>query len=409
MLATMAGECARAGPGWMTGIGDLPGGPTASRCLGVSRDGHMVVGVSANAGQPWSPRWVPVQWVDGTLSALGALPGGTTSGAAYAINNSGLWVGYSNSSQGDQACSGLLGNDPTGLGGTTAGGTHGSSAACVTDDGTTIAGYEETVPGTVVACLWNSGTIRPLITDPNVSSNAKGMTPDAGVVVGDIDVTDGVVACYWDSSRSLHLLTDLPGGFGTDSTANAISADGTMIVGRATDATGTKAVAWDLAGNLTVLGSGLLPNNQTSTEAYAVNRDGTCVVGRTVRDGGQVAFLWTPADGMRVLSDVLGTRGIDATGWTLVRATGISDDGLTIVGYGTNPTGDPEGFVVYLGTPCPADYNNDGFADIFDFTDFINCFEFGTCPPRQSADFNADGFVDVFDVTAFVTAFESGC
>ena len=56
-----------------------------------------------------------------------------------------------------------------------------------------------------------------------------------------------------------------------------------------------------------------------------------------------------------------------------------------------------------------ADFNNDGFVDFFDFNDFVNCFEGGSCPPGASADFNHDGFADFFDFNDFVSAFEAGC
>lgn len=58
---------------------------------------------------------------------------------------------------------------------------------------------------------------------------------------------------------------------------------------------------------------------------------------------------------------------------------------------------------------CIADFNGDGFADVFDFTDFVGCFEGGSCPAGISADVNRDGFVDVFDFQLFVDAFEAGC
>ena len=57
---------------------------------------------------------------------------------------------------------------------------------------------------------------------------------------------------------------------------------------------------------------------------------------------------------MRSLQDVLvNDYGLDLTGWTLARAQGISDDGLVIAGYGTNPSGYTEGWVVYLGSGEP--------------------------------------------------------
>lgn len=58
--------------------------------------------------------------------------------------------------------------------------------------------------------------------------------------------------------------------------------------------------------------------------------------------------------------------------------------------------------------PCGADFNEDGFIDFFDFSEYVDCFT-GTCPPGKDADISEDGFVDYFDFQAFVTAFESGC
>jgi len=55
-----------------------------------------------------------------------------------------------------------------------------------------------------------------------------------------------------------------------------------------------------------------------------------------------------------------------------------------------------------------ADFNNDGFLDIFDYDEFVNCFE-GNCLPGTNADFNGDDFVDIFDYDDFVFRFEAGC
>jgi hypothetical protein len=57
---------------------------------------------------------------------------------------------------------------------------------------------------------------------------------------------------------------------------------------------------------------------------------------------------------------------------------------------------------------CPADFNQDGFLDFFDYGEFVSCFEGEACV-TGSPDFNGDGFVDFFDYSDFVTAFETGC
>lgn len=58
---------------------------------------------------------------------------------------------------------------------------------------------------------------------------------------------------------------------------------------------------------------------------------------------------------------------------------------------------------------CPPDVNCDGFVDIYDFTDFITCFEGAACAQDINPDFNNDGFPDIYDFTNFVDAFEFGC
>jgi len=76
----------------------------------------------------------------------------------------------------------------------------------------------------------------------------------------------------------------------------------------------------------------------------------------------------------------------------------------------TNPAGQSTSIpaAVSVGSPCPADFNADGFLDFFDYDDFVSCFE-GACPNGLSADFNADGFADFFDFDDFIAAFEAGC
>ena len=58
---------------------------------------------------------------------------------------------------------------------------------------------------------------------------------------------------------------------------------------------------------------------------------------------------------------------------------------------------------------CRGDFNNDGFVDFFDYSDFVGCFESGVCPAGGDGDFNDDGFVDFFDYDGFVARFEAGC
>jgi probable HAF family extracellular repeat protein len=100
---------------------------------------------------------------------------------------------------------------------------------------------------------------------------------------------------------------------------------------------------------------GDLPGGSTSASADDVNADGTVIVGfGSTSPGGTQAFYWTQADGMRRLWDVLLDHGIDPAnnGWTrLIEAYGVSDDGLTVTGYGVR-NGNNEAFLAVLPEPA---------------------------------------------------------
>jgi hypothetical protein len=54
---------------------------------------------------------------------------------------------------------------------------------------------------------------------------------------------------------------------------------------------------------------------------------------------------------------------------------------------------------------CPADYNADGMADLFDYLDFVADF----AANRWVSDFNRDNVIDFFDYLDFVDEFSAGC
>ena len=67
--------------------------------------------------------------------------------------------------------------------------------------------------------------------------------------------------------------------------------------------------------------------------------------------GGDGPFVWTAESGPLALDVFLTAHGLDVTGWSLRSVQGISDDGRTIVGFGTNPDGDTEGFIAIIPEP----------------------------------------------------------
>jgi probable HAF family extracellular repeat protein len=243
------------------------------------------------------------------------------------------------------------------------------------------------------------GDLRPVVPGVMIDSVARGVTPDGMTVVGRAASANGNEAFLWNGTMTG--LGDLPGG-DFNSTANGISADGSVIVGTGHSASGQEAFIYanntmtglgDLSGgdfrsaatavssdgstvvgwgnsqsgvhseafiwqNGVMTGLGDLPGGNLDSEALAVSGDGSIVVGKSNSNQGcgscDSAFVWDSINGMRLLEDMLtDDYGIDLDGWVIDAATAISDDGLTIAGYGANPNLGTftRGFVVTLPEP----------------------------------------------------------
>ncbi len=104
--------------------------------------------------------------------------------------------------------------------------------------------------------------------------------------------------------------------------ANAVSSDGTTIVGTSSN----HAYYWTSEGGLVDIGSlgGLTAN------AYDISDDKSTIVGYSYNAATQMlAFMWTEAGGMVSLGDLAG-------GTTFSSAQAISGDGTTVVGYSSS-------------------------------------------------------------------------
>ena len=121
-------------------------------------------------------------------------------------------------------------------------------------------------------------------------------------------------------------------------------------------------------------------------------RTGSIVVGACGFGWDRDAFIWTQDTGMLKLDTWLSGQGLDLSGWDLGSATGISDDGSVITGWGFGPGG-VEGWVVTLEEDSPADINGDGAVDVNDLLMVISGW--GPCGFFCPADINDDDTVDV--------------
>lgn len=169
-------------------------------------------------------------------------------------------------------------------------------------------------------------------------SDAYGVSSDGSVVVGWSSSASGMEAFRWENGIMVGL-----GGF--FSQASDVSANGSVVVGFSESALGDETFRWE---NGRMVGLGDLPGGIFWSKAYGVSADGSVVVGWGSSVSGQEAFIWDADNGMRSLKDILvNDCGLDLTGWSLTSATGISADGLTIVGWGGGPRG-MEGWIATI-------------------------------------------------------------
>jgi probable HAF family extracellular repeat protein len=321
------------------GLGDLPGGQSSSFAEAVSADGSAVVGYSYSALGQEAFRWTASEGMVG----LGDVPGGPFASWAQGVSADGsVVVGFGRSAVGDEAFMWtpggvtLLGDLP--------GGIHQSVARDVSDDGSVIVGNSASSSG-AEAFRWTASTGMVGLGDVAgglFSSVGTAVSTDGSVVVGwgrpggDFELE----ASRWTASTGMLGLGDLPGGphYGQ---ASDVSADGSVVVGGSKTGPGfddTHAFRWTAGSGMVDLG--LMPGHGSWASppisvANAVSADGSIVVGSASSPTSNEAFIWDEANGMRQVDQILIALGLDLGDWTLITATGVSADGLTITGWGS--------------------------------------------------------------------------
>ncbi len=340
----------------IVGLGSLPSG-VGSLAEGVSRDGSVIVGRGASSESEPNPqafRWTSEEGMVG----LGDLPGGFfISGASGASGDGAVVVGGSDA-----------GSDPGGFRWTAETGMvplgpscsevafEAGTATAISDDGLVVAG----IGG------WCAGG----------GSRAYRWTEEGGAVgLGVIPFTD------W-------------------SRASDVSADGLVVVGWGSDGgISDEAFRWTTQSGMVGLGD--LPGGLEDSLAFGTSRDGSIVVGMGCVAGGGIfcsdsdPFIWDIHHGMRNLQEVIeDVYGYDLGSWELNSASGVSADGLVIVGNGGNPDGPAGGWVLRL-----PDCNGNGQADDLDILDGISNDDNGNVIPDEcEPDCNNNGQDDGDDI-----------
>jgi len=347
------------------GLGDLVGGVFNSRANGVSADGRVVIGSSTSVNGAEAFRW---SRTEGLVGLGGSLDGGSFNGANAVSADGSVIVGRGVKTQWS------VGFSPSSAIRWTAGSgavelSRGSATALSADGSVVIGNSSLPFDQSDKLFRWTQNTGSVAIPVLNTRIFPAAISGDGSVVVGTSNADRGGIQLEsslpfrWKQEEGFQFLGTFDFGllrhplrsFGnaTDPRGVAVwvSNDGEVIIGSATDiifnplnrtTQVSRGFRWTRETGLVKLDFGGSPRDASS--------DGTIIVG-----GFKSAFIWDPVNGAQDLKDVLVTDfGLDLAGWTLTGATGISDDGFTIVGNGINPDGFNEAWIVVIPEPGSA-------------------------------------------------------
>lgn len=205
-------------------------------------------------------------------------------------------------------------------------GSNQSLAFAVSADGATVVGRVDIDNQGSPAFRWRAATgMVSLGNLPGANySPAQGVSADGEVVVGQSgNLAQDIVKPYrWTSAGGMVALGALEGGNGQGS-ANGVSGDGALVVGKTNGPIGDTAVLWDASGKPQAIG-GLVEQGQD--EANAITRDGRFIAGTSsAPNGGVEPFRWEESTGAVGLGDIPGGAHFSI-------ASAISGDGRVIVG-----------------------------------------------------------------------------
>jgi probable HAF family extracellular repeat protein len=180
-----------------------------------------------------------------------------------------------------------------------------------------------------------------------IHSEARAISRDGSTIVGQGAF---VYPFVWRESTGMQQLPAHPGATNPQGLAAAANADGSVIVGSATNAEGRDvATRWTTTG---IEELSLLPGAIRNI-AFAVSDDGLVVGGSTRFPSLNIATVWTPGTGAVTLTHYLSLHGISVPSeWRLEQIYAISGDGLTFAGEARSPAGIRQGFVATV--PAPA-------------------------------------------------------
>lgn len=276
------------------------GGGCTSGVPSISGDGGTIVACTFDE----NGHEVAAKWLGGTdWQSMGSVPGAVACDAFL----SSVWdVDYTGSTavglawlpQQCQAHAGswdvAAGGPAVDLGSTTP--NAASRANTISGNGQIIAGWQDTEFGSRQGARWVGGVEDLVLTEDGDPVGEVAFLNFDGTVMAGSNVPYGTVNAWVWTSRHGFTAIPAPGPVWTQMVATGASEDGSIVIG----------------------------------------------IGRTQSD--QKAWVFTKGR-LTFLKDYLAKKNL-AAGWTIPGAAAISADGKTIVGWGTNPDGAVEGYVI---------------------------------------------------------------
>lgn len=319
--------------------------PTMNIGSAISRNGDHVVGIRGRRAS-WTSRrsnFVASQWTPGVgVEQLGDFPNTSQRSEAAAVSDDGsIVVGTGSFGPNEIRVATMWRNGevinldpepPRDVGSSSFPFEFASAAFDVSGDGTVVVGQRTTASGRTSsqAFRWENGQFQTL-NESETFGRANAVSADGSVVVG----VSGTQPFRWEAGSFTGLPTtsqsccELSRG-----EAIGVSDDGGVIVGQVLGSSGPEAARW-VDGQLSSLGD--LPGGDVQSIANAVSRNGDIVVGTGRIEDGDRAFYWDAVGGMRSLDDFLEQELQINTDWILVQANGMTADGTRITGWATRP------------------------------------------------------------------------
>ncbi len=330
-------------------IGLPTGGGSSANALGLSADGKVVVGYASFASGPRAFRWTET----GGFQNLGGL-GGDRASRAYGVSGDGDTIVGSATDPTSGQSRAFFWTAATGVQGLALrpGGFF-SHAAAISSDGGTIVGSASGATGSESAARWTaSGGLLNLGTLGGSTSTANAVSANGSVIVGNSnDANQSVRAFRWTEAGGMQSLGDLAGLSTPIAYARGVSGDGNTVVGLAyTPDYDRRAFRWVQASGMQSLGT---IDNGRYAEANAISANGQVIVGLSEngRTNRSIAFRHTEAGGMQTIEQWLTANGVTVdAGFVTSRATATNADGSVVVGALNSSSGE-RSFIARVAPP----------------------------------------------------------